>query len=434
MLKYLLLLCLCSPAFSQVLSLAEYNRALLTDLINKKVLSAKEVKALRIRLGTEMTSADDASYKEGELLKLLEYTSYMASYSKNKELDKITKAMWESYLKLPNTTNKTFESEYLTDIFSENLKNPDILLPVFESYLKYAVRDEDKKFFFSLVQDKCNTFTELRMTDELEKCWKQYFEYSEKTPKVRASLELEKITYYYSMFQLREKADVIAKEVLADDTLKGIHPATRRQRTAAHINVGNLKGLESELEKIKREDKDGSNYDRIYLKSLLIQNKLDKAVVFFKAITDKGMNGPQSLRYYKVAAELFFRIAEYQKADFYLSKMIEIDTNPLNQIEHYTTKAAVQALGKSYTNVTKLKPQFERLAKAVADSHVQDPEYLLSLKMGQIISNPPKVDLLELMKVFEEYKKYQYPNSLIYESVSKLIAFQTEKQKEPAKK
>ena len=434
MLKYLLLLCLCSSGFAQVQSLAEYNRSFLSDLITKKTMSAKEIKALRIRLGTEMTSADDATYKEGELLKLLEYTSYMAFYSKNKEVEKIAKTMWESYLKLPNPTGKTFQTEYLADFFTELPKNPDLLLPIYEYFLKYATRDQDKRFFFPLISDKCECYSNLRRTEDLERCWKQYFEFSEKTPKLRGGLKLDQVTYYYSIFPLKAQGDALAKEIMSEENFKGIHPAVRRQRNSAKINNGDLNNLEAELDKIKREDKDGTNYDRIYLKTLLVQNKTDMAIKVFKGMVDKGMNSQQLLRYYKVAAELFYKIGEFQKSEFYVNKMIEIEQDPLNRIDLYVIKAAVGALGKSYSNVSKLKPEFEKFSKIATDYKLEDPEYLLSIKLGQIITAGTPINTAELAKVFEEYKKYQYPKTLIYESVEKLLTCPTEKPKDPATK
>lgn len=411
MLKYFFLLCISCHAFSKVQSLPEYNRSLLAQLISKKALSPKEVKALRIRLGAELTSADDNSYKENELLKLLEYATFSAYLSKSKSDEEMVRDMWQRYLALPNTTKKVFEVAYISSLLPNEEKDPGSLIAVYEYFLRFAPKDDSKPFFHPLAASNCSMLSYLKKTNELEKCWKQEYEISNEKLSVLIKTTADRLTYYAGSYPLKKEFKTLAAKILEDKEMEPLHPYVKFLLVEVRIKDLDFQNVEKEIEKLKVESRGKLPTEKTTLKFLLVQNKLDKAVAVHKSLSQNNLTAAEETLYNQLSTELYLRKGEYQKADYYISKIIESETRDLHKLGANVAKTAIALLMRSTNPMDGLKRNIKECERIIAENKITNPEHLTLLKVAKILSFGSTLDLAELKKATVELKKYSYPGT-----------------------
>ena len=429
MLKYFLLIFASCVAFSQVQSLPEYNRTLHAQLLAKKILSPKELKSLRIRLGVELSSADDNAYKEGELLKLLEYATFSAYLSKNKIEEKTIQEMWTRYLALPNTTKKAFEVSYLASLAPVEMKNPTSIIALNEYFLKYAPKDKTKEFFLPLVANICSTFDYLKKTTELEKCLHQEDDISNLNPNILIKTTRERLIYYFSSYSLKNKFKMLAEKTLADEKMNSLKIFIKFMLVEIKIKEGNIKDLDKEIDKLRGETKDSSAIDKLMTKYFLAQNKIDKAMVHYKNLSQRNLSTVDELLYNQMSIELYFKKGEHKKADYFIEKIIEQEPTQLYRLPAYLDKTAISIIAKANANTEILKKNLAACKRIVLENKIDNPEHLSLLKLAEVMTAGPTPDLIALKNAVNEFKKYHYPTNARVYILDQLISTLIDRQK-----
>ncbi len=429
MLKYIFLLCVSCHAFSQVQSLPEYNRSLLAQLVSKKALSPKEFKALRIRLGADLTSADDNSYKENELLKLLEYATFSAYLSKSKSDEDLVRDMWKRYLTLPNTTNKVFEVSYISSLLPDEEKDPSRLIEIYDYFLRFTPKDKNKQFFLPLVASNCTTLTYLKKTDELERCWKLEYDISDGREGVFLKTASDRLTYYAGSYPLKKDFKTMVAKILADKKMEPIHLYAKFLTVEMKIKDLDFQNVEKEIERLKIVSQDKLPMEKTTLRYLLAQNKLDKAVAVHKTLSQNNLTPREDAAYNQLSTELYFKKGEYQKADYYITKLIENETRDLAKLAAYAAKAAIAIIIRSTNPMEEFKKNIKDCEKIIAENKITSQEYLTLLRVAKILSAGSALDLAELKKATVELKKYNYPAVARVSLLDKVISEMNDRQK-----
>lgn len=415
--------------FSQPQTLAEYNRSLFSQLAQRKTLSDKEFKILRIRSNTEMTSATEAFYKEGELLKLIEYATFSAYLSKKKEEEALVKDLWKKFSKLPNPNETYFNVDYIQDLYKvkdDNILNFTNVLDYFLKLIPPPSSLKEIPFSNPLHFKKCGILEDLRKTPELEICWKNFASALKNKnkkvirPKSYAKLKEAQIKYYSSSYQFRDKFNQLAKKILENkDSPKNLLLLTHNLMANHKIMTGNIKNVDSDLDFIKSS----SNLVEIfYARLYLSKNELDKAISYLKKIPETGLNDYDLIVYSRTSAEYFFKINDYKKTKHYLNKALTLQKDtPLQTIPIYLELVAIEFLTQNDQALKEASQQFEEYSKKMAELKVDDPARIAQVRLGKLLVNKAGSDLSEVKKAVDDVKRFYTPLHYIHQVLDKVL-------------
>lgn len=279
---------------------------------------------------------------------------------------------------------------------------------------------------------KCEVLTYLRKTEELKKCWDLDEDFSDNDLRSQVRVRLAQLLYYHASPVFKKDFDSLVAEILVDKKLESLHLLAKRFATLVRIAEGDTSNLDQYVEELKRDRSNSSMNVGMIFWIYLVQNQLDKAKQFFKSVIERNLSPSKLLSFYRLSAELFFRTGELQKSTFYLNKIMAMKLKPLDELSPQLAKLAISILSGASQNLTEIKKSYDEYPKILSDYGVDDPEYRLSVKIGQILLKYPSIDLTELNEAFNEYKNFLYPNELNLLIVKKLITELSEKQKSAA--
>jgi hypothetical protein len=387
MIKYLLLLILTLPSWAQLQSLAEYNRQLLAQMAKKEKMTPKEVKTLRIRLGTEVTSADDKSYKEGEVLKLLEYATYSSFLNQNKEQEKIVREGWEKYLKLPNSSSKYFEVEYF-DFLKKDPSTLETYLGFLTYALTFAPKDSQKAFFYYAVDARCNTINYIQRFSELDNCVKSLYDVATDKPDLRDLAIATEVGLTSGNYLFRDRYLKLVNDV--SSASPDSQTLIRRSYLFYRLLEGQDQGLAKDLDDERR--KMGKPLDLYFLKLYLNQGDLKKAANVIKNMSETDLGGLELKTYFDLSAEYYFYKNEYRKSNFYIDKAIELATDrPLDSLEPYLQKLIVQSMMNANPDSKLINEKLQQIDKLITDFKITEPKTIAELKLAQLLTIEPKM-------------------------------------------
>jgi hypothetical protein len=417
MLQFLLLSLLTSFGFGQGLSLADYNRTLYTQLLEQKPLPSKEIKPLRIRLGTAIASADDVFFKEGEVLKLLVLATYDLSLRKEKKNTDFIKNSWKKYLSLPNVGKIKFSTDYLLNIFKN--KDNEILAFISASneFLKIIPTGINDNFFFPLILEKCQDLAYLRITPELITCWSSIEKITDGLSEEIQILN-EKLDYFSYVYR-NESFFELSKKILSDPKLEQMQQVVRWRQLSIKTESG-LPFEESELADLVKITKHRAFLNRMLLRHYTNINNLEKALEVFKNLSESDLKEGQFRSFYKYASSLFYWKGDLNRAKFYVDKSIKLEAKPLDQVSLFLTKLILEILIDKNFDASDIKSQFSKISKLIEVYKIDDPELITSNKLFNAIALGPKGNLEDLRIKISEYKKYQFLKEYTSDMADKL--------------
>lgn len=418
-------------AFGQVQTLAEYNRSIVEKIKANKILSSKEMKTLRIRIGTEIASADDKSYKEGELFKLLINATYVSFANKNKAEEKALAKIWEQYSVLPSASNAKLNIDYMSEVDSHLFSEPLLTISKLDYITKFIPDNKMKFYFRPFVSHKCDFLASLRKTEATIECWKAELTYSGDRS-VKAEVLRKKLSYLADSLEHKKEFEELSATILADKNLPELHKLVKYLHVISLNKSGQVAQSEADVEVIRKQDQGSHSYDVLLLSQLISSNKIDKATQHFKTVSDLNLDTEKLISLYVVSAFLFFERKEYPRAEFYLQKALDLDfaAEPLKKMDISLLKAAISLIGKGTTNSEQLKKSFESYNLMIQKNEVTDPDYVASTKLGLLIANHPNIDLPSISGAIDEIKKVNFPNTFKVRVLERLASTLAAKQKE----
>lgn len=434
MLKYFFpLICVWSVnCFAQPQSLAEYNRTLLAKIATKTPLTAKEFKTLRIRLGTEVTSADELAYKGRELQKLLVYSSLITYQNKNKAEENFVQEMWNKYLELPNTTNTAFETQYVADALGTNKKNKNLgpHIQANEYILsRYSPKSDKKMFFYPILRERCELLAYRRKTAELQACWEEEKEFTNNSVHSQLVINREKLSYYYLSLETSGELMATFDNILKDENLKPLRPFTKMLVIGHKIrdNDPDFKALVTELENLRRTDSDTNLVDKFLTILYLRENKIEKALDSFKNIHEANVHSTSGIRFYNlIASELYYAKGEHKKSLFYINKLIETEDFLFDSVQHYFRKQVLGILLKTKPTSVEVRKQLDQFDQQLTELQIDDPLTKAVMKTSRLLAEENNVNMAELKQSVADLKKYFYAKSFVLMMAERAVAFREE--------
>jgi hypothetical protein len=391
--------------FASAVPLNEFNHNLLERLRQKKPLSAQEFKDLRIRLGTEIQSAEDASERGGELLKFLEYTSVFTYQFNDENQIQFVKTMWDKFFKLQNTSGRQFDVEALLNIDIEpakrilnTLQKTDFIIEKFMG---------QNKFSFSLVKFKCDTLMYLKQTQQLKTCWEKFEKRFNFTDDEKRELRNQQISYYYAR-TLSSDLLALSQKIAKEPNLKQIE--NRMQWTQFEIKLASTAGkkFEKEYERLLALDKNDTTPVSLKILYCLRTSDIEKAFKLFQTVSNQEVSNDKKILNYKIFAELFYKRGEFLKADLYINKILVLETDPIGRLPFLLIKACLDILNEKNEPNSLTVSAAKESAKWIKDLEIDDRELVITNSLVQALIFDRKVSSSKLKEMAEDYKKFQY--------------------------
>ncbi len=413
MLKFLLSFIFSTQIFAQVQSLPEYNRNLFSRIsVKKKPLNRTEFKALRIRLGAELSSADDKAHKQMELTRLLQYVTYSAFLSKDKAEEALAKDMWNNFLNLPNSAKIEFPIENIFKLFDD--KNSLEFISFVDYQMKIIPKKNDRSFFLPLIWEKCEALIYMRKTSELKQCWKLEAELGSYKPTRRANFFFNQLGYYFVSYSTRAEFELIAKQIVSDEELMTWWPHVKRKLIFADVYVGQLGGVEASVESIRRADNDVFGIDRILFKYYMASNRVTKALEKYKSFNEPNAPPAKIQLNDKLSSELYFRTNDYEKSLLFINKIIEAEDLPLLKMTNNLIKLIILTLNDSKNEIVNLKIPFENCKRIMEQLKIEDDLYRNELRAGMLLTADTTIEMVKLAEVISDFKKSHHINDYAF--------------------
>jgi hypothetical protein len=425
MLHIIFLILITVSAVAKIETLTQYNKSLVKKLQSDfPDFSPKKLKHLQIRLGTEVSSADSYSYKQNELLKLLEYATYATSISKNKNKFNFIKSYWQKYLSLPNPSEKSFEVEYLQKFFPKKEENPWDYLKSTQFFIDFSADFEKRDFFIPLFQDRCKLLFYLRKTIELESCWRALESLAVQTQNrilVQTDIFRNKM-YYYSKPSAEKQFFELIEKIRSTPELKQFQIYAEWSQLKFRFLMTD-KDLSKEIADLSKNDKSPAIQNRMLIRYYVARNLLGKALNLYNAADKNSANKDELIALYLLASEIFFRQNKLEKAVFYLNKSIQLETKFLQQLPLAINKVMLLILMDKMNLVKDLNSEFYKFQRIMHGLKIDDPELISNLKLGLFLTGAESIASKELELLSKEFKRHQFPNSYSFILMAKTSQF-----------
>ena len=414
--NFLFIFVLCSwlligNAWAKTFSLSEYNRNLKQTIIEGKHLSPAQMKELEIRLNMEITSADDISYKQGELIALMNDTTLYAFLNNDKKLAQLLKKRWSQLLKLPNNYKIKFKIDELVQLNDDSHHKG--LGVSFLNYYTSFIPQNYLDVLYEITIEKCNLLAYIQDDANLMKCVNDLVTYAGKDPRKVLIAKWKRIQFSMNNHNRLDQLKNDVNNFIVD--MRKVDPE-RAEKIKNIILLAKLKQKDdkykdAEVEKIKSSKK-GSVAYHILIRYYLNKNNIEQAAKYVPDMASY-QDYPDG---FGILAAYYYAAKDYRRAIYYLEhKIKEEQKRPLNYMRAFVMKLLIQKIMGASTQSPDNVKAFKALSDEMTEYKVKDSLYSKTFNLiEELMKNDNKFSQQVAKDLVEKAKSDFGVNEFVY--------------------